>query len=153
MVKGENEELETYLKDHYAAGVGAIELLEHQAKTHEDKPLGAFFKDLLAEVTLDHKTLHGLLFILGFEESPVRNAGAWMAEKLGRAKLGFATETYGLPLLQTLETLALGITGKGLLWRALSKVWGADSAPQEIDFCRTGKTCFRSIRARGSSAI
>jgi hypothetical protein len=138
-VKGNNKELGTYLRDHYAAGVGAIELLEHQARTHKDKPLGAFFKSLLADVTLDLETLHGLLFTLGFEESRVRNAGAWMAEKLGRAKLGFSSETYGLPLLQALETLAIGITGKRLLWRALSEVRRADPAHQEIDFAALEK--------------
>ncbi len=49
---------------------------------------------------------------LGIDESSMRNAGAWVAEKFGRGKLGFGGgETSGLPLLQALETLAIGITG------------------------------------------
>jgi hypothetical protein len=139
MMPESKDDLGTYLKDHYAAGVGAIELLEHQAKTHKEKPLGGFFKGLLADVNLDHETLQQILSELGFEESRVRNAGAWVAEKLGRAKLGFGDETYGLPLLQALETLAIGITGKRLLWRALGQVREAHPVLKPIDFAALEK--------------
>ena len=133
-MKESNEELGTYLKDHYAGGVGAVELLEHSAKTHEEKPLGTFFKRVLADVRVDLETLHEILSALGFEESRVRNTGAWVAEKLGRAKLGFGDETDGLPLFQALEMLAIGITGKRLLWRALREVRNTHPALQKIDF-------------------
>jgi hypothetical protein len=58
---------------------------------------------------------------IGVEESKVRQAGAWAGEKFGRALLAIAgNERHGLGLLLTLEGLIMGITGKGLLWRALS---------------------------------
>jgi hypothetical protein len=57
----------------------------------------------------------------GESESTVRKAGAWLVEKLGRVKLGLTeNEVSGAGLLEALEGLVLGITGKGLLWRALS---------------------------------
>ncbi len=68
----------------------------------------------------DHEQLHEIMTALGIEESNARNAGAWMAEKFGRGKLGFGGgATSGIRLLQALETLAIGITGKLLMWRAL----------------------------------
>jgi hypothetical protein len=62
-----------------------------------------------------------------------------MAEKFGRAKLGSGSETYGLPLLQALETLAVGITGKRLLWRALGQVRETNPVLQRTDFAALEK--------------
>jgi hypothetical protein len=122
------KQLEIYLQDHYAGGISALELIEHSMSAHEGTPLGAFFEELLGDVKADHEQLHNLLTTLGFEESGTRNAGAWMAEKFARAKIGFSGGgTTELRLLQTLETLSLGITGKRLLWRALQAV--RDSSP------------------------
>ena len=65
----------------------------------------------------------------GFKESAVRKAGAWVAEKFGRAKLGLSVhEVGGVGLLEALEGLVIGITGKRLLWRSLASA--ADVIPQ-----------------------
>jgi hypothetical protein len=155
-----SEDLETYLRDHYAGAAGAIDLLEHWSEAHAGTPLGSFFSELLADVNADHEQLHNLMTALGFEESSVRNAGAWMAEKLGRAKLGFsAGEDSELRLLQSLETLFLGITGKQLLWRALRAVKDASPILRRTDFERLEKRALeqlnrveaRRIEAAGSA--
>src|SRR5213592_2946795 len=58
---------------------------------------------------------------LGVEESKVRQAGAWAAEKVGRARLIIAGDEPGsLGLVLTLEGLIMGVTGKKLMWRALA---------------------------------
>jgi hypothetical protein len=58
---------------------------------------------------------------LGVEESKVRQAAAWAAEKVGRARLMIAgDEQASLGLVLTLEGLIMGVTGKKLLWRALA---------------------------------
>ncbi len=130
-----SQDLEIYLKDHYAAAVGAVELLEHLEKVHGDDPLGVFFTKLRTDVQADHEQLHNLMAALDFEESSVRNAGAWMAEKFGRAKLGFSAGEEGrLRLLQSLESLSLGITGKQLLWRALRAVDASSAVLEQTDF-------------------
>lgn len=50
-----------------------------------------------------------------------RCAGAWAAEKLGRARLIIAgDEPGGLGLVLTLGGLIMGVTGKKLMWRALA---------------------------------
>jgi hypothetical protein len=144
-VKENKDDLGIYLKDHYAGGVGATELLQHLIKAHESEPLGIFFQGLLEDVSADLKTLHRLMTGLGLEESSVRNAGAWMAEKFARAKLGFGGGQDGLELLQALETLFIGITGKRLLWRALAKVDRADWVLHETDFNQLEKRALEQL--------
>jgi hypothetical protein len=121
------KELASYLNDHLAGSVGALELVQHWAELHKDKPLGAFFCDVKAEIRADQKTLQDVMRSLGIEESNIRKAGAWAAEKAGRARLMIAGDEAGsLGLVLTLEGLIIGITGKKLLWRAL----GAAKLPQ-----------------------
>ena len=129
------EELEIYLRDHYAGGLAALELLEHLVKEHADDSLARFFRELRSEIAADHQQLRNLMAALGAEESSVRNAGAWIAEKFGRAKLGFsAGEDSRRRLLQSLETLFLGVTGKKLLWRSLRAASETSSILAQTDF-------------------
>ena len=115
------KDLDSYLNDHLAGSVSALELISHWAHLHEGKPLGAFFSNIEAEVRADQKTLRDLMDSLGTEESTLRKAGAWAAEKAGRARLMIAGDESGsLGLVLTLEGLVMGITGKKLLWRSLA---------------------------------
>ena len=121
--------LGVYLNDHLAGSVAALELVEHLAKNYPDTALEGFFADLHADISADQDVLRDLLRTFGEGESAVRKAGAWLAEKLGRAKFGLAeNEVSGTGLLEALEGLAIGITGKQLLWRALQAA--AETMPQ-----------------------
>ena len=131
------EALRTYLNDHLAGSVVALELLDHLADLHQDPTRKQFFVGLHAEVQEDQAVLQRLLHEVGGEESPVRKAAAWLTEKFGRAKLLLDDPGEGqLRMLEGLETLALGIQGKLALWRALAAV--ADRVPQlqGVDFAR-----------------
>jgi len=115
------KELDSYLNDHLAGSVGALELVGHWAHLYKDKPLGAFFTDIEAQIRADQDTLRDLMRSLGIKESNVRRASAWAAEKVGRARFMIAgDEPAGLGLVLTLEGLIMGIAGKKLLWRALA---------------------------------
>lgn len=115
------KELASYLNDHLAGSVGALELLEHWVHLHDGKPLGDFFKDIEAEIRADQEKLREVMRSLRIEESDVRKAGAWVAEKAGRARLIIAGDEPGsLGLVLTLDGLIMGVTGKKLLWRALA---------------------------------
>jgi hypothetical protein len=115
------KELPSYLNDHLAGSVGALELIEHWAKLHEGKPLGDFFRDIRAGIREDQEKLREVMRSLGVDESKARKAGAWVAEKAGRARLIIAgDEPDRLGLVLTLEGLIMGVTGKKLLWRALA---------------------------------
>jgi hypothetical protein len=76
--------------------------------------------------------LRNLIQKLGAEESAIRKAGAWVAEKFSRIKVGDLDDSAGL--LQALEALALGITGKRLLWRSLAAITPNFAALQGTDF-------------------
>lgn len=115
------KELASYLNDHLAGSVSALELIEHWAHVHDGKPLGDFFMDMDAEIRADQDKLRELMRSLRLEESNLRQAGAWVAEKVGRARLMIAgDEPDSLGLVLTLEGLIMGIGGKKLLWRALA---------------------------------
>jgi len=114
------KEMDSYLNEHLAGSVGALELIEHWAQLHKGKPLGVFFADINAEIRADQNTLRDIMHSLGIKESNVRKASAWAAEKAGRARLMIAGDERGsLGLVLTLEGLIMGINGKKLLWRAL----------------------------------
>jgi hypothetical protein len=115
------KELDSYLNDHLAGSVSALELIAHWAHVHKGEPLGGFFAETEAEIKADQDTLRDVMLSLGVEESKVRQAGAWAAEKVGRARLMIAGDQAGsLGLVLTLEGLIMGILGKKLMWCALA---------------------------------
>ena len=121
--------LSTYLNDHLAGSVAALELIEHLAAKYPGSTLETFLAELQPEIVADQDVLRDLLHTFEAKESAVRKAGAWIAEKLGQMKLGLSDgETAGTGLLEALEGLVLGITGKRLLWRALAAA--AEEMPQ-----------------------
>src|SRR5947207_259131 len=115
------KDLDSYLNDHLAGSISALELIAHWADVHRGEPLGSFFVETEREIKADQDTLRDVMRTLGIEESKVRQAGAWAAEKVGRARLMIAGDEQGsLGLVLTLEGLIMGVTGKKLLWRALA---------------------------------
>lgn len=115
------EKLSSYLNDHLAGSVGALELLDRLIDIYQDKPLEGFLSDLRKEIEADQELLKRLIASLGQEESTVRKAGAWVIEKISRAKIQPGEAEKGeMGLFLALEGLALGIIGKRTLWRALA---------------------------------
>src|SRR5438874_5944346 len=115
------KDLDSYLNDHLAGSISALELIAHWAEVHKGEPLGSFFVATEREIKEDQDTLRNVMRSVGVEESELRQAGAWAAEKIGRARLMMAGDEPGsLGLVLTLEGLIMGITGKKLLWRALA---------------------------------
>ena len=131
------QDLTIYLNDHLAGSVGALELVDHLIETYRGKPLEQFFKDLRDEIDADQSTLEKLIETLGAKESAMRKAGAWVAERLSRAKIRLSDSQEGqMGLLHALEGLVLGITGKRGLWDALAAA--AETMPElrELDYAR-----------------
>jgi hypothetical protein len=111
--------------------VSALEISAHWEHAHKGAPLGGFFGQIEAEIKADQDRLRDVMCSLGVGESKVRKAGAWAAEKVGRARLMIAgDEPDGLGLVLTLEGLIMGVHGKELLWRALATL----NLPQLKDF-------------------
>ena len=135
MSQSQTDNIATYLNDHLAGSVAALELIDDLIKCCADEPMQIFLADLKRNIESDQKVLEQLLDRANQSESVVRKAAAWVTEKLARSKFKIAGEDFGgLGLVQALEMLALGIRGKELLWRALQR---ADStALANVDFTK-----------------
>jgi hypothetical protein len=128
-----SSQLVTYLNDHLAGSVAALQLLDHLLE------LGpAPYQQLQVirgEIEADQKVLQKVLKGLGAKESPLRKAAAWITEQVGQAKLRLDDSGAGdLRMLEALEALGLGIQGKAALWRALAKVKAELPKLRAIDF-------------------
>ena len=127
-----HKRLHRYLNDHLAGSVAAIELIDNLISSHPHDRFGKFFRDLRNEIHSDQDKLRYLIRKVGAEESAIRKAGAWLAEKLGRTKFGDTDDS--IELLGALEGLALGITGKRLFWRSLETISANFPGLQGTDF-------------------
>ena len=116
----EPQPLDIYLNDHLGGSVMAIEIAKRCAAENSGTELGQFLEKFLAEVEEDKRTLEGLMDAVGASRNPVKQAGAWLGEKLTRLKLG--TSEKNLANLLSVETLCMGVQGKIYLWTALDKV-------------------------------
>ena len=128
------EALGTYLHDHYAGSVGAVALVERTIRENEGAPLAARLSRVLDEIRKDQAVLHDLVERLGAGRGSIKNAGAWLAEKAGRVKLGGTDEPDQLSRMESLEMLTVGILGKRALWRALRTVASKHDVLQGLDF-------------------
>ena len=116
-----NQYLATYLIDHLAGSVAALELLEELKATYADTALTNFFTQLQTDIAADREELKTLMDRLQIVESKPRKVIAWLAEKSIALKLRVDDNACGpLRLLESLEAVGLGIHGKLGMWRCLN---------------------------------
>jgi hypothetical protein len=138
--------LVSYLNDHLAGSVSALELLDHLIKAHEGEALEKFLRELRDDVRADQDMLKKIVQRFKARESAVRKAGAWIAEKVARVKVTAGGTKFGdLGLVQALEVLVLGITGKQLLWRALNAAIGSSPLLRGVDLVRLEERAIEQI--------
>jgi hypothetical protein len=134
------DNLSTYLKDHLAGSVAALNMIDHLIDTYEEKPLAQFFRDLRGEIAADQAKLQGLVEKLEKKHNTIRKAGAWIAEKFSRAKIRASESRDGeMGLYLALESLVLGITGKYALWRGLEVAAGVVPKLRGLDYAQLQK--------------
>jgi hypothetical protein len=142
-----DEHLATYLNDHLAGSVLAIELLEHLEAEHAESSVGKFAAELRADVAADRQELESLMERLHVSESRTRKASAWLAEKMTEVKLHLDDSAGGpLRLLEAYEAVAIGIDGKRALWHSLAAA--AEDAPslRVADYERLAQRAFEQRR-------
>ena len=124
-----NEHLATYLNDHLAGSVVAVELMENLETAYAETPIADFVNGIRLEVEADQRELQELMSRLEISESRTRQVSAWLTEKLTELKLRLDDSAHGnLRLFESFEALSLGIEGKKSLWLALAAA--AESSPQ-----------------------
>ncbi|MBA3346304.1 MAG: hypothetical protein H0T44_13590 [Gemmatimonadales bacterium] len=128
------EALGTYLNDHLAGSITAVEVLERAIESSEGSPLQSFLSELLEAIEDDQDLLRHLLKRIGVAESPLKKAGAWLAEKAGRPKLRDSGNPAAIGRLEMLEMLATGIYGKLALWRSLEVAASRHPELGDLDF-------------------
>src|SRR5436305_15103103 len=115
-----DSELRTYLNDHLAGSINAIELARHAAGERSGTELGAFLAGLADEIEADRNALLEVMESLGASVDHPKQVLAWGLEKAMRLKYHSPLSSRGpLTTMLELETLLLGIVGKLSLWRAL----------------------------------
>lgn len=115
-----SDDLATYLTDHMAGSVAALELLGRLRDAHEAGPIGETAAGIIAEINDERKVLDGLAEKVGATMSLPRKAASWVAEKAAQVKLLYDDPSAGsFRLLESFEALSLGVEGKRLLWRSL----------------------------------
>lgn len=120
-LKVDRSTLATYLMDHLAGSVAALELVERLGTVHAATPLGKTVNGLLTELQGEQAIVRELLASLDATESTLANSVAWLGEKFSRLKIGPGTDdASGLMLFEALELLSVGFWGRRSLWRALA---------------------------------
>lgn len=126
--------LDAYLNDHLGGATTGADLAEQVRDQAKGTPLGETMKTLSADIRADRETLAAIMTKLGTVESPIKQVGAWVFDKVGRAKFsGLTTGDAELGTFLALETLALGVAGKGCLWRALREIKHEHSVLANVD--------------------
>jgi hypothetical protein len=115
--------LAIYLNDHLAGATVGCELAKRTAGANKDTEFGPFLERIRDEIEEDRATLEEVMDTLGVGKDKVKTAFAFTGEKLGRLKLNGQFRGYSpLSRVVEFEGLALGVTGKEALWKALALI-------------------------------
>ena len=134
-----NESLVTYLNDHLAGSVVALELLDHLEEDGTGTAEASLLAGVHADIEADRQELEAFMARRGIAVSAPRKATGWLIEKVSEIKLHLDDAGDGaLRRLEALETVSLGIVGKAALWDALA---AAEAAPElnRLDYTRLGQ--------------
>lgn len=124
-----------YLNDQLALGVAGRELARRAASENTGTELGTFLGRLAREVTEDVDTLEGVMQRLGIPLSRTKRPLALVAERVGRLKPNGQLRGYSpLSRFLELESLALGLDGKKLLWANVRDLANGGDRLVGIDF-------------------
>ena len=135
-----NELLETYLNDHLAGATAGVDLAGEIASDTEGTPVAAAMRQLAEDIEADRKVLEGLIATLGLEQHTVKQAAAWMAEKMSRLRLNrVSAGSHQLAVLMSLEMLSIGVEGKRCLWQALEEITSKEPAVAALDLATLEK--------------
>ncbi len=119
--------LGVYLSDHLAGSTAGVDLFRRGARNHAGTPEGAALARLCVEVQEDRASLLAITLRLGFPVRRYKMVGGWLLEKAARLKPnGRLVGRTALDPLIELESMRLGLEGKGAGWRVLRELTGSE---------------------------
>ena len=128
--------LAIYLNDHLAAATGGVELAGRALGANRGTEFATFLERLRDDLESDRSALEELMGRLDIGEDKVKQAAAWVGEKVGRLKLNGSLTGYSpLSRVVELEALAAGVNAKLSLWQVLSQL-GDDPLLGDFDHQR-----------------
>jgi hypothetical protein len=128
----EERDLHTYLQDHTAGAIHAVELVKALQQQRDCRPLlGQFATALLPQIEQDLEMLEAVAKRIGSDGFHLKEIAGWLGDKLSRVKLDPAGDSFHV--FETLEFLSLGVLGKRALWRALMTVAPMYKGLQDVD--------------------
>ncbi len=152
-----NESLATYLNDHLAGSVVALELLDHLQTDRAGTAQASILAGVHADIEADRQELEAFMAQLGITVSAPRKATGWLVEKLSEIKLHLDDAGDGaLRRLEAFETISLGIAGKEALWHALAAAAEQEPELGALDYTRlvrraeTQREVVESLRLRAA---
>lgn len=129
--------LRIYLNDHLMGAALGTRLARRCLSNNQGTPLGDFLEVLLAEIVEDRAVLDSLMDALELPRDRVKQAGAVVAELIGRVKMNGRLTTYSdLSRLVELEGLHAGIDLKVRLWQSLRQAAPSHPAIGAMDLDR-----------------
>ena len=129
--------LASYLNDHLAGSVVAVDILERLERSPLAADLALQCAGLRRDIESDRNELKALMNGVNVTESWPRKAAAWSAAKMTEIKLRLEDEANGpLRLLELIEAVALGIDGKLALWRSLATASETAGQLRQADYNR-----------------
>lgn len=128
-------ELATYLNDHLAGSMAAIDLAEKAAERNRGNRLGVFLVEFVKVIDEDRATLEGVIERLGLGKGGIKATAGRVVEKVSRLRLHEkVTGDPDLSRVLELETLIMGVTGKLRLWHSLQESMASDARLAGVDF-------------------
>lgn len=128
------ENLETYLNDHLAGSISAINLITDLLTCQRSNGLNPVLEQLLRELTSEQDMLRKIMQHFDLKESPTKKLLGWLSERFAALKLISPGGEDPLRMMQALEMLQIGITGKRQEWLALHTTIAQSVATLGIDF-------------------
>lgn len=126
----------TYLNDHLAASIAALQLLERLVTTLHEPGMVKTLRTLHDDVRDEQGLVREMIAAGGGSESNLSQAVSWVGEKVSRLKIGPGeSDPSGLMLFEALEAISVGFWGRRCLWSALAHLSREVTIePTTIDF-------------------
>jgi hypothetical protein len=124
--------LATYLNDHLAGSTTALWTATRLIGSHRDDAVGTYLSAFRQQLIDERAVIRSLLDRLPAQESAVKRTVGAVGAALMWARS--ALPVPGVPsLLEDIESLAIGVWGKRLLWGTMSRVAAWDERFADVD--------------------
>ena len=130
-------ELETYLRNHWTAAAGGVDLARRVAGSHRGTDMGPPLAAIATEISEDRAVLGEVMDELGCDRGHVGPLAARVLERVGRLKPnGRVLRRSPVSDVLEIEALRSAVAGKASVWDALLVLVQRDGLAVGVDLDR-----------------